>query len=98
MRGSGVARTSATGGSQMSSRVRDVRWGRLRFAAVVIATSVQVARNALAQVGVVAADVVHTRVAVHGGDGIPSRSRILLRLMAGEHLEHWVKPLYVQRA
>src|SRR5690242_19923749 len=82
----------------MPANIWDVRLSSLLFAAVLIVVSLLLLRNASIQVSIFVTDVIQARIAAGGGAVMPSRSRILLRVMAGEPLEDWLAPLRLRRA
>jgi hypothetical protein len=79
------------------ANIWNVRLANLFLTAVLVVVLVLLLQNAGNQVSIFVADIVHARIAASGGDDMPSRSRLLLRVMAGEPLERWLAPLRVRR-
>jgi hypothetical protein len=75
-----------------------VRLSTLLAGMMVIATIGAVVRNVTTQLEVFLQDLIATRMNINGVSQLPSRSRILLRVLRGEPLDHWLRPLKVTRA
>src|SRR3954454_8919376 len=75
-----------------------VRLSSLFVGMMVVATIGAVARNVTTQLEVFLRDLIATRTNINGVSQLPGRSRILLRVLRGEPLEHWLQPLEVKRA